>query len=205
MASKKLQKAFSQEGDSKIFIIIVLFGLLLVVGVIYYKLNQSKTPSSTTPSTQTSTINTTGWKTYTNNDFHFSLKYPPQFTLKVDNYPASADDPKTVINLWFHNTENGKDVYSGYNFDAHTASGKTLSQEFPKGFYIYEMDNVKIQPVSETHGADEAGVVPLKEWSDAKFYRVNDTFFEVTPIIQDRTATDVIWNYPIIDTLSFSK
>jgi len=155
------------------------------------------------------TDQTANWKTYINTDDKFSLKYPQQFTLKVDHASAADmayknDGNSGLYQLWFYITEEGVEKYSGYSIDLYTSSNKTLAEQFP---------DKSLVPLSDNHGADEAAGVSFKsnepgsrnENFTQQYFRVKDTFFVILPTLQDASTTDKIWNYPVLETLHFAN
>lgn len=192
------------------FLILILIAFFAVGG---YFLYQNKTITQPTPmvdNTVKPDLEMANWKTYTNTDRKFSLKYPQQFTLKVND--ASANDTAYknevgnagLVQLWFYTTEDGVEKYSGYSINLFTSSNKTLAKQFP---------NKSLEPLSDKHGADEAAFYNFKsdqpgtmnENFTQQYFKVEDTFFVILPTLQDFSATDRIWNYPVLETLQFTN
>lgn len=199
----------------------IILGVLIILGLgagMYYfsskqTVNQQNNPAAVVAS-QTPTPSPTlkdeavDWKIYTNTDNNFSLKYPKQFTLKVNHTLAKDMAYRNEVGnaglyqLWFYATEEGAEKFSGYSIDLYTSSNKTLAEQFP---------NKSLELLSGNYGADEAGSVNFKsnepgtinENFTIQYFRVKDTFFVITPILQDVSATDKIWNYPVLKTLYF--
>lgn len=81
-----------QKSYAKIILIIVIIVILGIVG--YFKLIKN---STTTQQTQTSS-ETTGLKTYTNNQYGLELKYPENYLLIENNSGISIESSKSCAN-----------------------------------------------------------------------------------------------------------
>lgn len=211
-------KNTNQKGNALPIILGILIICAVGAGVYYFSskrtpiqqnkpvaalVSQTPTPS---PSPKDETAN---WKTYTNTDYNFSLKYPQKFTLKVDHTSAKKigyqeGGRSGLYQLWFYITEDGVEKYSGYSVDLYTSPNKTLAEQF---------SNLSLKPLSNNHGADEVAGVDYKSNEPGSrnenftiwYFRVKNTFFVITPILQDSSATDKIWNYPVLETLNFAN
>jgi hypothetical protein len=104
----------NQRGISQIIIGVIVLLLLGVGGSYYlYTKNQSSqikpTPTST-PQTQATPapIIPADWKTYTNTNGHFTMKYPPNFyTTTIPYYEAVKRSPLLLI-LRIHSKNGNK-------------------------------------------------------------------------------------------------
>lgn len=95
--------------------------VLVALGGAYYLGTMKKVPTPTPPSSPTasSTPNTSdetkNWKTYTNNRYKFSFKYPASLTVRTDsndNFIGFLENPKenSTQALWISINENGNNL-----------------------------------------------------------------------------------------------
>lgn len=193
--------------NQKVLLLIIVLAVAFG-GYFVYQQQTKSTPVTQTVTQPTLSDETANWKTYTNSDYNFSLKYPKQFTLEVKSYPGKSanyenDRQFGLYRLVFYVTEDGVKGYSYYTISLHTSSNKTLAEQFP---------DKSLKPLNDNHGADEAAVSNFKsnepgsrdENFTQQFFRVKDTVFEILPGLQEFTAADKIWNYPVLETLKFT-
>jgi len=96
-----MHEEFSQKTPtSRLAVLIVFIILMFLLGILigYYfnqqKQTESSTQISTTPTATTSTSQTTDWKTYTNDQYGFSFKYPNYITIN-----NSSDTKKPQLSI----------------------------------------------------------------------------------------------------------
>jgi hypothetical protein len=86
----------NKRGSAVVVVLIVVIILLIVGGVWYYEVQQSHSPvvsvnSVTNSSSQT--IDTSGWQTYHNAMYGYTISYPPDATIQYDTLQQSNDSP----------------------------------------------------------------------------------------------------------------
>lgn len=83
-----------KKGSAQI-VIIAAAALLISASLIFAFLQKNKTSEklspSTSPAPQYQTNETTNWKTYTNFQYRYSLKYPPNVPINEDKYGVWLD------------------------------------------------------------------------------------------------------------------
>ena len=149
------------------------------------------------------TIEISKWKTYTNKDYGFSFKYPPQFTIKETPEKFSYDDrPNEQINRYYLSFST-QDSFSGFSVDVNPTNGMTIG-EYYKG--LTENGDPWIREYVTPYGnAIEAAQITCYSCSNTTM-RFGKYFYSFLPF-QDGTGIEYIWNYmdQIKPTFKFTR
>src|SRR4051812_32908263 len=95
-------------GSSKLpLIVVALLGIVIIGGVSYYvRVQPSTTPTTsygvsttikTSPSASAAADETANWKTYENTDYHYSVKYPPTWSVDLQAKDANGNAIATFL------------------------------------------------------------------------------------------------------------
>jgi hypothetical protein len=154
------------------------------------------------------------WKTFTNTDYGFSFKYPPNFTVseKKQSVDSTDFDNNKVTVLVFEysfttNTlVNGTPDWSGFSIDVEPTHGKTIAQYYQGRQGVG--GTIQITPVMQKNGADEAAYLTNIENGD-RVYRVGNQFFSLGTfqnalLLPDGTDDVLKYKDKIYNTLTFS-
>lgn len=180
--------------------------LILVLFLVFISVNktpkpsqvqQSLTPTQSLPtSLPTPTANpTASWKTYTNNDYHFSFKYPSELTLLKDDEQVidstDFDGQKIVITQLSTSFTTGKMVQSNdpsiqptqdiswIMINVIPTNGKTIMQAYDnkQGFGTNTITKVTLH--EKYGGADEVASVSNLQ-SNIRTFRKGAYFFDLS-------------------------
>lgn len=193
-----------KKGFGSMLLVVGLVVVLLVLGGAYYFVNKSSSstvsssivqaPASPIVSPSPTLDETANWKTYTNNEYHFSFKYPPELTLQKDDKlvidSTDFDGQKISVVQYSPSFTTGKLVQSNdpsikptqdvswILINVTPTNGKTIMQEYDnkKGFG----DNVltKVTLLQKYGGADEVADVTNIE-NHIKTFRKGNYFFDI--------------------------
>ncbi len=113
----------ARHGFAHIILIAVLAATLAIFGLVYFKslqttpyTNPNPTQTSTSTATQSATKKpdkTTNWKTYTNEKYKYSIKYPADWVVALNggNWPDYSNVPTEKLpSVIFWNGPSGKNV-----------------------------------------------------------------------------------------------
>jgi len=127
----KISNGVNQKGIAPIAIILIIIGVLVVAGGLYYYQTQTEPDiiqPSPTPSPQPTTQDETAdWKTYRNDEYGFEFKYPGEYEMDI-NKNTPLDD--LVFDFTFIHS-------NGYGFQIRKTNYKNIDDwylNWRKGF-----------------------------------------------------------------------
>lgn len=137
---------------------------------------------------------TVNWKIYTNNDYHFSFRYPPEFTLKnVDKQvinSADFDGQKVSLTHYILFFTTGKLVrpndptisptqdISGLRINVTSTNGKTIMQNYDNKGAFENNARTKVTLLHNFGAADEVADVSYAQ-NHIRTYRKGAYFFDL--------------------------
>lgn len=137
------------------------------------------------------------WKTYTNNDYGFSFKYPSQFDVKIEKEISSRnfnDGENVKVTRYDFIFTTGKMVdssnpnsldFSGFTISVEPTNGKTIMQVFRRSPAAESLDPTYFVPIKQKGGADEAFIA-----NGIMVYRVKNLFYWSTTFQNSRLLPD---------------
>lgn len=158
---------------------------------------------------------TANWKTYSNTDYHFSIKYPSTLSVKVekDSTPTTNCHNESVQSVYNNmkfttgHLVQGMEDYWGFGVIVTPTNGRTITNEFEG---CKSMDaTIHVVSNTNTAGADEAADIQNSQF--IKVYRIGGNFFELShfqnelppPDPKDQTPTDI--RNIIMSTFKFTQ
>ena len=182
---------------SKILSLILIVGVIVVVFVIFLK---SKLPAqnNTTQnnSTQNNTIvNTSNWKTYRNEKYHFQINYPKDLIIKEINASLIVFYPQN------YNSFQAKKVYESYRILVEVKPNETLETWIRK-LYKVNPKEISNEPISTPLGKVTVRKINIRE--DLEGYQIHcwaqaigecHYYFKHNDLILDISRSKVGLNY----------
>jgi hypothetical protein len=195
LASMPPQKP-SGRNWKKWFVMFLIVDLLVLTGIYFFVLSRqtpqpqksvSKTAPSPSPASNPAKADPTAdWKTYTNSEYNFSFKYPPQYSvtpLTETKKSYNNGNPLEITEFGFPfslgKMFNGAPDQSGFILEIRPTLGKTIAEEYGNSPALGG-GRVEVTYLSETGGAEEAAII--RPSNSGRVYRAGKYFYLVSSI-----------------------
>jgi hypothetical protein len=191
-----------KNGWSK-FLGVLLLLIFIVAGIAFFGIgnhlkktaSQSQTIVVSPSPVPTAAVMTTNWKTFTNQDYHYSFSYPPQFTVTETKNTFTTSNlggtQMTAIQFQYRFTTgkmvNGASDWSGFSITVMPTFGKTIAQEFAGQQGEGGVIGVTIIP--QNGNADESALTTNIE-NGQRVYRVGSNFFQIGSFSNNNVLPD---------------
>jgi len=174
--------------------LILIIGAVVAVIVV---LTESKLPAQNNTAQNNTLVNTSNWKVYRNEKYHFQIKYPKDLIIKEIN------DSIIVFYQQNYNSFQGKKVYESYRILVEVRPNETLES------WIRKLYKIKINPKQISNGpistpVGEVAVQKINIKEDLEGYQIHcwaqaigecHYYFKHNDLIVDISRSKVGLNY----------
>jgi hypothetical protein len=192
LASMPPQKPSGRNWKKWIYIFVAILLVITAGGTFVLSKQQTKQSQERSTSQPTAAAPsptpdpTTDWKTYTNSEYNFSFKYPPQYSvtpLTETKKSYNNGNPLEITEFGFPfslgKMFNGASDQSGFILEIRPTLGKTIAEEYGNSPALGG-GRVEVTYLSETGGAEEAAII--RPSSSGRVYRAGNYFYLVSSI-----------------------